>query len=69
MATHCSIFAWRIPWTEETRGYSLWGPKESDIVIEHNLITVHVSLIEPFSSSSMLVSSKHLLCWFQLRGE
>ena len=40
-----------------------------DLVIEHNLITVHVSLIEPFSSSSMLVSSQHLLCWFQSRGE
>ena len=22
MATHCSIFAWRIPWTEEPAGYS-----------------------------------------------
>ena len=23
-ATHSSIFAWRIPWTEEPVGYSLW---------------------------------------------
>ena len=30
MATHSSIFAWRIPWTEEPVGYSLWGRKESD---------------------------------------
>ena len=31
MATHCSILAWRIPWTEEPgRLYSSWGPKESD---------------------------------------
>ena len=29
MTTHCSIFAWRIPWTEEP-GYSPWGRKESD---------------------------------------
>ena len=31
MATHCSILAWRIPWTEEPEGlYSPWGRKESD---------------------------------------
>ena len=27
MATHCSILAWRIPWTEEP-GYSPWGHKD-----------------------------------------
>ena len=25
MATHSSILAWRIPWTEESDGYSPWG--------------------------------------------
>ena len=31
MATHSSIFAWRIPWTEEPGGlYSPWGHKELD---------------------------------------
>ena len=43
MATHSSILAWRIPWTEEPgrlqsefhgqrsqAGYSLWSHKESD---------------------------------------
>ena len=25
MATHSSILAWRIPWTEELCGYSPWG--------------------------------------------
>ena len=25
MATHSSILAWRIPWTEELMGYSPWG--------------------------------------------
>ena len=31
MATHSSILAWRIPWTEEPGGlYSLQGCKESD---------------------------------------
>ena len=28
MATHSSILAWRIPWTE---GYSPWGQKELDM--------------------------------------
>ena len=30
MATHSSILAWRIPWTEELADYSLWGPTELD---------------------------------------
>ena len=30
MATHCSILAWRIPWTEKPVGYSPWDHKESD---------------------------------------
>ena len=32
MATHCSILAWRIPWTEKPiEDYSLQGHKESDM--------------------------------------
>ena len=31
MATHSSILAWRIPWTEEPAGYSPWGHRESDM--------------------------------------
>ena len=31
-ATHSSILAWRIPWTEEPgRLHSTWGRKESDM--------------------------------------
>ena len=30
LATHSSILAWKIPWTEEPGGYSPWGYKESD---------------------------------------
>ena len=30
MAIHSSTLAWKIPWTEEPGGYSLWGCKESD---------------------------------------
>ena len=29
-ATHSSILAWRIPWTEEPGGLQSWGRKESD---------------------------------------
>ena len=28
MATHSSILAWRIPWTEDLMCYSPWGHKE-----------------------------------------
>ena len=31
MATHSSVLAWRIPWTEEPGRYSPWGCKESDM--------------------------------------
>ena len=31
IATHSSILAWRIPWTEEPGKLSLWGCKESDM--------------------------------------
>ena len=31
MATHSSILAWEIPWTEEPAGYSPWGFRESDM--------------------------------------
>ena len=31
MATHSSIFAWRIPQTEELKGYRPWGHKELDM--------------------------------------
>ena len=35
MATHSSILAWRIPWTEELVEYSLWGHEK----VGHNLAT------------------------------
>ena len=31
MATHSSIFAWRIPWMEKPGGLQSWGRKESDM--------------------------------------
>ena len=40
MATHSGILAWRIPWTEETGGYSPWGRK-SQTRLSDSIITIH----------------------------
>ena len=31
MATHSSILAWKIPWTEGLVDYGPWGPREVDM--------------------------------------
>ena len=31
MATHSSILAWKVPWTEETGGLQVVGSQESDM--------------------------------------
>ena len=36
MATHSSILAWEVPWTEESGDYSPWGQKESDTTEQLN---------------------------------
>ena len=36
-ATHSSILAWTIPWTEELVGYSPYGRKESDMTEQLSL--------------------------------
>ena len=41
IATHSSILARRIPWTEEPVGYSPWGHKESDTTEQ---LTLHFIL-------------------------
>ena len=43
MATHSSVLAWRIPWTEEPGGYSPWGHKESDTVERLSTHTMYKS--------------------------
>ena len=42
MATHSSILAWRIPWTEESGGLQFIGRKELDTTEA----TGHISSIE-----------------------
>ena len=48
MATHSSVLAWKIPWTEETwdrqnpmAGYRPWGLKESDPTEATTLARAH----------------------------
>ena len=41
MATHSSILAWRIPWTEEPGSYSPWGGKELDMIERLTHIHTH----------------------------
>ena len=40
MATHSSILAWRIPWTEELGGLLSMGRKESDMT---ERLSLHIS--------------------------
>ena len=42
MATHSSILAWRIPWTEDLEAYSPWSCKELDMT-EHAHIHTHTN--------------------------
>ena len=39
MATHSSILARKIPWTEEPVGYSLWGHKELNMTEQLSMHT------------------------------
>ena len=45
MATHSSILAWKIPWTEEPVGYSPWGRKESDMTEQLHIQTSYIHLL------------------------
>ena len=40
MATHPSILAWRIPWTDSLTGYSPWGHKENNMTERLLLLTI-----------------------------
>ena len=45
MATHSSVVAWRLPWTENMVGYSPWDHKELDMTEateqEHDIPYTH----------------------------
>ena len=42
MATHSSILAWKIPWTEEPGGLQSMGSQESNTLSTH----MHIMLVE-----------------------
>ena len=55
MATHSSILAWEIPWTEEPGGYSSWGDKESDVTQQLSIYTFYVyKVYEKFYVSKII---------------
>ena len=67
MATHSSILAWEIPWTEKPGGYSSWGHKELDATerLNNNLqrqLHVRKPLFSPLPS---FLTEKVLLLLFQ----
>ena len=47
MATHSSILAWRIPWTDEPGWYSPWGCRESDMT-ERLTLSLSRHILYPF---------------------
>ena len=42
MATHSSILAWRIPWTEEPRGLQSMGSQR----VKHDFMTEHAHVMK-----------------------
>ena len=65
MATHCSILAWKIPWTEEPGWLLSWGCKELDTTEQLHFTTTQRVLEEQVPTFSLfLVHSryKYQLC-------
>ena len=50
MVTHCSVLAWRIPWTEEPGCCSPWGLEESDTTEQ---------LTQPREASLAIIATRH----------
>ena len=62
MATHSSILAWRIPWTEEPGGLQSTGLQR----VGHDLVTKQQQKIFDENSVSRLkyiMSIKHVIFW------
>ena len=59
MASHSSILAWKIPWTEEpSRLYTPWGRKESDTTKQLHFLFL---LLLYFSVFPLIPISKYIL--------
>ena len=63
MATHSSMLAWRIPWTEEPAGLQSMGCKESDVTeaTQHAYIQqVHITEVINVCCSSHFILLKYI---------
>ena len=58
MATHSSILAWRIPWTEEPDGLQSMGPQRVRYteLLTLNLCLLLLLLLSPFSRVQLWVT-------------
>ena len=68
MASHSSILAWKISWTERLEGYSPWGHKESDTTEHvhthtHTHTPMHTKCLQPMCKSLFMF---HLTNMYQL---
>ena len=54
MATHSSILAWKVPWTEGLVGYSPWSHKESDRTEQLTLTLIREKLGKTHPSHSVI---------------
>ena len=59
MATHSSILAWKIPWTEEPGKQLSIGPQESD-TMEHTHIYTHAFYSSGAHGGGIFASQEHL---------
>ena len=63
MATHSSILAWRIPWTEEPGGLQSMGPQRVGIT---EGLSTHTHLAHHLDLSIRLYSQSVVICCFDL---
>ena len=68
MATHSSLLAWRIPWTEEPGGYSPWGGKELDITEWLTHTHIRTNRKSKYISGNYKTTYVYLARWFHQQG-
>ena len=61
MATHSSILAWRIPWTEEPGELQSMGSEESDITETHFHFTFHACIYSGYISLIGYITDNYFL--------
>ena len=60
MATHSSILAWRIPWTEELGGLQSTGHKELDTTEQLHFTSLQETNTGILTSETRLQAKRHL---------